>query len=68
MFTSLRPLRLASGAIVPVPCGEETLDMNQHEAVFTRLGERGSLLADVAGFFGGRRDRTQLAAAKPLGA
>src|SRR3984957_12628621 len=49
-------LRWASGAIVPVLCGEETLDMVQHEAVVIRLGERGSLLADVARLFGGIRD------------
>jgi hypothetical protein len=42
-----------SGAIVPVPCGEETLDMIQHEAVVIRLGEAGSLLAEVSSLFGG---------------
>jgi hypothetical protein len=45
-------LRSASGAIVPVPCGEETLDMVQHEAVVIGLGEGGSLLADVSSLFG----------------
>jgi hypothetical protein len=49
-------LRSASGAIVPVPCGEETLDMIQHEAVVIRLGEGGSLLADVSSLFGSCRD------------
>ena len=51
-----------------------------HEAVVIRLGEGGSLLADVASLFGGCRDgpgqnnlrlgrwvRTQLARAKALG-
>jgi hypothetical protein len=50
MITSL------SGAIVPVPCCEETLDIVQHETVVIRLGEGGSLLADVASLFGGCRD------------
>jgi hypothetical protein len=36
--------------------GEEMLDMIQHETVVIRLGERGSLLADVASLFGGCRD------------
>ena len=49
-------LRSASGAIVPVPCGEETLDMVQHEAVVIGLGEGGSLLADVSSLFGSCRD------------
>ena len=53
----LDPARLQAldeglGAIVPVPCGEETLDMIQHESVVIRLGESGSLLADVASLFG----------------
>jgi hypothetical protein len=50
MITSL------SGAIVPVPCGEETSDIVQHETVVIRLGEGGSLLADVSSLFGSCRD------------
>jgi hypothetical protein len=46
----------ASGAIVPVPCGEETLDMIEHEAVVIGLGEGGSLLANVSSLFGGCHD------------
>src|SRR3984957_21121159 len=49
-------LRSASGAIVPVPCGEEPLDIVQHQAVVIRLGEGGGLLAGVASLFGGCRD------------
>jgi hypothetical protein len=49
-------LRSASGAIVPIPCCEETLDIVQHDTVVIRLGEGGSLLADVASLFGGCRD------------
>jgi hypothetical protein len=57
MITSLVALiRSASGAIVAVSCCEETLDVIQHETVVIRLGEGGSLFADVAGLFGGCRD------------